>query len=378
MMRALVIVALLLAGSAHAATLPELRAGVASAGTKVTGIRGQRSELQKSLDDVARQIEALKGKPGSVLFGNPELDRLLKRSQDLSARVAEALKAESEAAELLRSGQGRLADELDQELARLRTRWESASRREDRQELTQKLRALRAERDALRGSAPDRTLPATVADRPSTDPEELLERADALLDSEDKLRREEQALARRIEELRTERELERRMDEFLSEDALFDEHDRRLSTVLTVRGAQAETGQLPAGTSDSGKTPGAAVPNPVGAPVVEGDPTSAYDSVNGRYGEAVPASPSGKTSGTPSASGTGSLGRQDGAEELGPAATRVGVSRAPPERRQDGAAYSDDEDLEELVARRAQVRKLAEELHRKAQETVRQARQLSQ
>jgi len=55
---------------------------------------------------------------------------------------------------------------------------------------------------------------------------------------------------------------------------------------------------------------------------------------------------------------------------------KVGVTRAPPERQVGMTPYSDDESLEDLAARRAQLRKAAEELHRKAEETVRQAREL--
>ncbi len=75
-----------------------------------------------------------------------------------------------------------------------------------------------------------------------------------------------------------------------------------------------------------------------------------------------------------SSSDSTALNREDGAKALAPAA--VGVTLAPPERRGGAAAYSEDEGVEELAARRAARRTLADAVHQKAEETAQRARSL--
>ena len=363
--------ALGLSGQALAAGLPQLRSEVAAADGRLAGVRTQRAGLQRTLDDVARQIESLKARQASGLFGSGELDELLKRSQELSSKVTEALKSESEAEESLRGGQTKLVTELDQELNRLRARWDAATTRPERQALVQQLKGLRGEREALRRAMPS-TLVPTVSDRASDDPEELLERADALLDGEDKLRREQQALERRIAELRSERDLERRMNEFMGEDALFDEHDRVLSATRTPKTdlSAATTGTSP-GTSQ--KVP-AEAPSPspgsgATSAMADGERTSVTPGYGGFDTNA------GKTASPTTRDGATGVGRQDGAEAL-TSARATELSKAPPDRRVGVAPYSEDEGVDELVARREQLKKLADDMHRKADDAVAKAKTL--
>lgn len=360
--------ALLAAAPAQAASVPEL----ATLDARAAAARTQRAELQRGLDDLARQIEALKAQGAGQLFGNAELDALLKRSQELSGQVADALRLESEAAEALRGGQSRRLLELEGELARLKARWDAAKSRDDRQALVGQLRALRSERDALRQALPSARVPQ-VSERPTDDPDELLERADAFYDGADKLVREQQSLEKRISELQAERDLERRMNEFLGEDALFDEHDRRLSISRPVRttAPPAEAGQADGTYTESTKTPGDAPgpAQPVGSDS-NGTPAASLD--DGRtlppsYSEGSP----GKSD-TPREPGV-SVGRQDGADPVAATPLKVEITRTPPERRGGAVAWSEDESLEELAARREKLRALADELRRKGDEAVKKA-----
>jgi hypothetical protein len=360
MLRTLLIALVLVSGVAHAAGLPELRARVSSASARLDRVSGERRQLEQTLGEVARRIEQLKAErepSGAALFGDAELDGLLRRSQELSARLNELLRAEREADEALRAMRAGLSGEIDRELARLGAEWDASASREARRALIPRLRALRGERDALRGALPSSPVPA-IDERPTEDPEVLLERADALLDSEDKLRREERALAERIRILTEERELERRMHEFLGEEALFDDHDRRIS----ISRGSAFVNAPAAG--DEGP-PEAATPPPLtepGSPPDDGRGT--FDGPHVGSSE-IPAPP-------PSAPST--PGRQDPPPEIEP--PRSGFSRMPPERRNPVSPYSEDESIEQLEVRRRQLRALADELHRKAEEAARQAREL--
>ena len=373
---------LMLASTAQAAGLPQLRTEVAQADGKVATVRAQRVELQKSLDAVARQIEELKAAKAGKLFGNAELDDLLKKSQAISSQMTDALKAENEAEEVLRGGQAKMVNELDSELSRLRARWDAAKTREERAGLVGQLKSLRAERDSLRSAMPA-TLVPHVSDRPTDDPEELLERADALLDAEDKLRREEAVLTKRIEELRAERDLERRMNEFMSEDSLFDEHDRRFSVTRSSNSPSGmlddKTSPTQGGAKTSNDTTPSVTPPYETSGSYNGSPTdgtrttppSYADTTSGEMGMTPGA---GVPTGVPTGGSGATPGRQDGASAIG--APRVDVTKAPPERRTSVAPYSEDEGLDELLGRRVQIQKVAEEMRRKADEAAKKAKSL--
>jgi hypothetical protein len=392
MLRALAIalVLCLAAPVAQAASVPELRAALNGSETKARSAHASRVEAQKALDEVASKIESLKAQQQG-LFGDAELDTLLKRSQELSGRMTDALRAENEADEALRGGQAKLVNELDSELSRLRARWDAAKSREERAGLLAQLKALRAERDSLRGAMPAALVPQ-VSSRPSDDPEELLERADALYDGEDKLRREEQALSRRIDELKTERDLERRMNEFLGEDALFDEHDRRIKALSPTKTVAPQTF---GGYSDS--TPGTlgtrtGTSDPVGTITLPSTPKSPADtlspagspSTNGYYTNS-PSQDTGKTTalgaGDPSPNrgphDTSTFGTQGSADPVSATpAAHAGVTTSQPDGRAAVAPYSEDEGLDQLAARRAQLKKLADEMHQRADEAARRAKDL--
>ncbi len=245
------------------------------------------------------------------------------------------LSAERAEAEAVASAEGRLIAALDGQIAGLRDLWALAGRVE-RAGLLPRIKALRAERDALRGAFPLAPEPAPTPDAAaaqSDDPEDLRQEADALYDAEDKLRREEKALAARVDELKAERDLERRMGDFLREGALFDEGERRIAATSQARAASSSNvvgGGAPTGGAGASGAPGALAPPP----------------------------------------GTTSAGRPDLPADL----TRGALQWAPDRRA--GAAYSEEESLEDLAARRAKVRALADDARKRADDAVRRAREL--
>ncbi|MGI5862466.1 MAG: hypothetical protein ACOX6T_10480 [Myxococcales bacterium] len=345
--------------AALAANLPALRAEVADAAARAKAIGEERARMERSLGDAADRIQALKleGEGKSGIFRNPELDELLKQSQVLSSQLNTLLATGRDVEAWLAQAESRLAVELDAEIGRLHQQWELSKSRDERRALISRLRALRAEREALR-RAPATTVLPPLPEGASDDPEELLERADAFLDAEDKLRREQQALQERIEQLRHERELERRMSDFLGESALFDEGDRRIAVTRPAKAPGATVNPR----ADEDEPNG--IPAPEQTPIVGGT-----DGTQGHFG----------TPGGPNEGGHGvdisSPGHQGGFEPLPDLGPRSGISRAPPES-QGVSAYFEDETIEELEARQEELRERADELRRKADAAVRQARDL--
>ncbi len=90
------------------------------------------------------------------------------------------------------------------------------------------MRALRQERERLRAALPGSVEGLSTNTALSEDPEDLLERADALRDTKDKIERRMASMKVRLAELKEERALERRLSEFVGDESLFDEEDRRL------------------------------------------------------------------------------------------------------------------------------------------------------
>jgi len=360
---------LLLASTASAANLPVLRDQVSTARVRLESVKGERGELERSLGEVAERIEALKLQRAaggtSALLGSPELDELLKRSQELSTRLSETLRLEREAEQAVSTEKSRLLAGLEGELARLHDDWDAAKTSAARQALIPRIRALRAERDGMRGEGPAASAPK-LSNRPTDDPDELLERADAFLDGVDKLRKQEQQLAERIAVLERERELERRMNDFLSEGALFDDSDRRISVSRPPRAPQASA-DSPASLDDPNGKRGEENGTPV-APSAGGEDTNQYGNPPG-----VDSTPGG--TGLPPATDSPEPGRHGGLDPVPPAQSE-GVSLAPPESARPVSAYSEDETLDQLRAKQERLRALADELKRKADETARKAREL--
>lgn len=211
-----------------ASGLDALRTEAQAGRAQVRELRERQQALRSELNTLAGRIEQLKSEQKGRLVAGPELDSALRRSQELSGQLtglAQSLAgAESEAERRNLALHAALSDEL----ARVRAAWDATGEREARAKLIARMRDLRTERDAVRAALPPSQVPALNPARASDDPEDLLEQADALRDSEDKVRERLRALRARITEVREERELDRRMNDFLGEESMFDEQDRHM------------------------------------------------------------------------------------------------------------------------------------------------------
>ncbi len=252
------------------------RAEARAARTQVRELRERQQALRTELNTLAARIEALKAEQKDRLVAGPELEAALRRSQELSGQLtglAQALAGAETEAERRNLA---LHTALSDELARVRAAWDATSDHEARTGLIARMRDLRAERDAVRSALPPSQVPALNPAEASDDPEDLLEQADALRDSEDKVRQRLQALRARITEVREERELDQRMSDVLGEESMFDEQDRHMrlrfdssTRSISVDPAQRNRGGLFPGTprdTFAGDAEGAPPPVPVNNP----------------------------------------------------------------------------------------------------------------
>ncbi|MFL5319469.1 MAG: TetR family transcriptional regulator [Myxococcaceae bacterium] len=222
-----VALALLVGTGASAATQLELaRSQAAQSRQVVMDARRQQMALRGELSQVSARIEALKAK-GQTFLASPELDSELRKSQDLSASLTELAQTVSSAESTSQASALALLNALNDELSRLRKALDASQNRDQRKLLIADLKRLRDERDSLRGQLPASAIPALQTAQ-TDDPDELLEQADALRDSEDKLRAQMKTLQSRISEAREEKELDRRIDDFSRDESMFDDADRRL------------------------------------------------------------------------------------------------------------------------------------------------------
>lgn len=250
-----------------ASGLDAVRGRAQTARTEVRSLRGQQQSLRQELNGLAERIEALKAERQGRLTAGTELEAALRRSQELSgsltglAQSVAAAEGESERAHLA------LHTALSEELTRLRSAWDATADRGQRAKLLEAMRTVRAEREAVRAALPASRVPALDgATSAGDDPEDLLEQADTLRDTEDKVRERLKALRGRITEVREERDLDRRMNDFLGEESMFDEQDRRLRVRLSGDRVQVDRSSRngsPTFQEDSaGPSPGTSTPPP--------------------------------------------------------------------------------------------------------------------
>jgi hypothetical protein len=266
---------LLLGAPVWAATGLETHRGTAQqARTAVRTLRERQQALRQELNGLAGHIEALKAERQGRLTAGAELEKALRRSQELSgeltglAQAVAGAEGESERAHLA------LHAALSEALAQARAAWDATEDRNQRATLLSRMRELRAEREAVRAALPASQVPALGRAEASDDPTDLLEQADALRDSGDKVRQRLTALKSRISELREERELERRMSDFLGEERMFDEQDRNMRLRLNASGLSPQLEGR--GDSSGGSVPYPATP-PSAGPPMEGTPGRGND-----------------------------------------------------------------------------------------------------
>ncbi|OJH34435.1 TetR family transcriptional regulator [Cystobacter ferrugineus] len=344
--------------------LPRTQAQEARA--RVRELREHQQVLRAELNTLAGRIEQLKaGQKGRLVTGS-ELEQALQRSQELSGQLtglAQSLAgAESEAERRHLA----LHTALSEELERVRAAWDATNDRRARAGLLERMRTLRAERDAVRTALPPSQVPALPGAATSDDAEDLLEQADALRDTEDKVNQRLQALRARLTEVREERELERRMSDFLGEESMFDEQDRhlRLSVDATTRNisvsATPRSGGSPTLVSrdeayGNGAGAGGAAPPPSGGSVDYPSDPAAPPSPG------QPTAPSAPNSnGTPP---TTSYRATDNRPQVGTVRAQVLASDFP-------------EDVRGLEQEAARLESLARELDSRADSLERRAREL--
>jgi chromosome segregation ATPase len=247
--------------------LESARAKAQAARTEVRTLRERQQALRGELNGLAERIATLKDERQGKLTSGAELDQALKRSQELSgtltglAQSVASAEGESERAHLA------LHAALSEELTRVKAAWDATEDRQERARLVARMRELRTERDAVRAALPASQVPELGRADASDDPEDLLEQADALRDSEDKVKQRLKALKARITEVREERDLERRMNDFLGEEAMFDEQDRRLRLrVNSNQAVEVEKTPVPRGSPSFGDAQEDQAPVPVHAP----------------------------------------------------------------------------------------------------------------
>ncbi|HEX5750999.1 MAG TPA: TetR family transcriptional regulator [Archangium sp.] len=334
-----------------------LRLEARTARTQVRDLRDRQQVLRSELNTLAGRIEQLKSEQKGRLVAGPELETALRQSQELSGQLSGLAQSLAGAETEAERRNLALHSALSEELARVRAAWDATPDREARSKLIARMRDLRAERDALRSALPASHEPALDRRESSDDPEDLLEQADVLRDSEDKVRQRLKALHGRITELREERELDRRMSDFLGEESMFDEQDRhmRLRFNASTKSISVEASQ---------RSGGGLFPENVFSGGAQGDAAPPYPSNGG--GSPVP--------GTPASPGGG--GGEMGEQVQSP------VYRASDNRPQVGTvraqalASGNPEDLRGLEAEAARLESLARELDSRADSLERRAREL--
>lgn len=348
------------APQAEAKGLQSARAAAAAAREASLSLRSQQQAARGELNALAARIETLKTQAKGKLTVGSELDGALKKSQELSGQLTGLAQSLAGREAELESANVALLGELSNELSRLRQDFDRQTDRVTRKATIDKLRQVRRERDQVRASLPAAKVPALDAVRPSDDPEDLLEQADALKDNEDRVREQLRSLERRIAEAKEERELDGRVRQFLSEDSLFDEQDRRLRLQQRVTEAAAAANTTKTTAGEAPQTSGAATDRgasdfSAAGPQGAGAPQTAPPPVGNNA--PVPAAPQ--------------------ANPAPPATHVVSGSDARPVIGQSTRATGrDDDDLEELEIQRRKLTGLAEQLKVKAAELERQARQL--
>lgn len=335
-MKAGLLIALWLA-AAPATPVDSARQGYAQAEAALQSAHATVTAEQARLDalsaDIARAKSQQAGQP--ALFVPGELEKKLAQSQALADALDKSRAGERARAADDEKARAALYQALSTEIAAR----EAGVR--DPAALAQ-LQQLQAERAKLAPSAGAQVQAPTFA-KPSDDPKELRERADALRDQADKLSRQEGALQQRIQAARDQAQLDQQLRRLSGDDALFDESDRRIRVSRTdSTGAAADsrtTAAAPGSSTTLGTTPTAGVPAKQGG----------SDTNTGAVG-----SPTNMGAGMPSSSATvdqPSPSVSAAASEVGSPVTRSGELVRPDDFSRGASAGDDgEESLPSLLA----------------------------
>ncbi len=336
--------------------------------SQLSAAANERRSLAARLDSLNAQIEQQKN---SIMGGRlgartgAVSDELLRESQSVSEQLSHKVVEEQTLTEKVQESRGRLTLSVDAEIRHLYANWDKTPRHKLRSVLVPALRQLYQERKVLLSEQfahqnNEAAIPA-ISNQSSGDPDALLEMADMLLDREDKLRREEKAVARHIEQLRNEQELERRLAALVEEDALFDEGERRISLSRSAHITVADK---------SATAPLAIEPqanfsaSDIGKSSIGPVPVSAENASPDAGGSAAVPSP---------ASGTSNRQSAMAAAERSDMDTLSSGGTAP---KPFLGNWAESDSIQTLKAHQAYLRSQADELHRRAEEAIRQAGEL--
>ena len=166
------------AWAASALDAPRAEAGQARA--RVRELRESQQALRGELNTLAGRIEQLKAEQRGRLAAAPELDKALRRSQELSGQLtglAQALAgAESEAERRHLALHTLLSDEL----ARVRAAWDATTDRQARAGLLERMRTLRTEPALIHSRLPSAGVSVVRCNLRHRDPEFAGERGHSL------------------------------------------------------------------------------------------------------------------------------------------------------------------------------------------------------
>jgi hypothetical protein len=207
--------------------LPALRADRQAAVQSVVGLDEKIQLQQAELDRVAQQIDSLKREGPSGPFVPGELDDALRKSQVVANQLETLRTARSKESDRLTSANAALYHGLEQEIGEERSQAGAADDLSRRSALLESLKQLESERAQLApqlSSSPELRL----SGKPTDDPRELHERADALRDRADRLAHELATVNSRIQELRDEQDLDHELKTLSKDQGLFDEGDQRV------------------------------------------------------------------------------------------------------------------------------------------------------
>lgn len=359
MLRALALTVILVAAGSFALTTLEAQRSVAAQErASVEALRQRSAAVKLELDELGAKIAAQKAQRSNAVLRSGTLDADLRRSQELSGALnglsLELARAEANAAR----AEAALLETLN---AEIRAAQEAAVRAapEQRRPLFDRVRSLRAEREALRPRLPAAGAAVGSVTASSEDPEDLLEQADALRDSDDKVRQRLRAVQARLRDAREERALDERMSSFLSDESLFDEQDRRLRVVNDGSGLRA------ANSGGGGDFGSAEAVRAGDAATGAGNAPAPAPPAEGGTGTGSPPPPPGDVTSPPSAPGGLTAAAPPAVGESGK--TIVGGRSVP---------LSADEELRALEAEQQKLEALSKDLARQAAQLENRARAL--
>jgi uncharacterized protein YoxC len=198
---------------------------------QVKSLIANKNEIANKLNVLAEKIKDAKSDSSSKILPQLALQNMLQESQTLSDALLEINRKIKSKKETRRSLLTQLVQAYDIAI-KLTARKITKTKGNQQKELIAHLNQLRTERHLVRKQfAPDhRSQPPLDHEDllKSEDPEELIERADAVKDEQDKLRRRLQAIDKRVAELAAESRLKRQLGNFLDDQTLFGEESRTL------------------------------------------------------------------------------------------------------------------------------------------------------